>query len=94
MKESNKDKNKIKKLKQQINSQQKIINRLTKTISTKLSCSVCDSQNIIYIYCTNCGTLSVCKTHFRYIPRTRLCPLCNGRTVSRRWSMSVPKSCQ
>ena len=60
MKESNKDKNnKIKKLEQQINSQQKIINLLTKTMSTKLSCLV---------------------------------SLCNEKTVSRRWSMSVPKS--
>ena len=86
------DKQKIKKLKQQIKSQEKTIRRLTESTQQNLTCSICDSKNIILIYCTTCGTLPICNTHFRYIPRTRICPLCMQMTVSRRWSMTVPNS--
>merc|ERR1711868_303383 len=88
------EKRKIRKLEQKIKSQEKTIRRLKKSTQQNFQCSICDSKNIVYIYCTNCATFPICKSHFCYIPRTRLCPLCNEKTISRRWSMTVPNSLQ
>ena len=84
------EKRKLRKLEQKIKSKEKTISRLKKSIQQNCQCSICDSKNTIYIYCTTCATFPICKTHFCSIPLTRLCPLCNQRTISRRWSMTVP----
>ena len=82
---------KLKQLKEKVAENKKLIQNLTLSKQKKLACVTCTSKNINLIYCTSCGTQPVCNTHFRNIPRSRKYPLCNQSTISRRWSMPVPK---
>ena len=79
---------KYRKLKKKIGNNQMAIQQLQ---SRKLTCISCASTQINLIYCTSCGSIPICKLHFRNRARTKQCPKCGHATLTRRWSIPVPQ---
>ena len=86
---SEKRKEKMKKLQSQIEQNQNAIQHLLSRAT--LNCVSCSSNQIKLIFCSSCGSIPICKLHFRNRPRTRQCPKCGQPSLSRRWSMPVPQ---
>ena len=82
---------KIRQLKEQIAKNEAAIARIQSQNDTKLTCTLCNSTKIDLVYCTSCHTVPVCKLHYRNCPRTKKCPKCQQTSLTRRWSIPVPK---
>ena len=86
---SEKRKEKFQKLKRKIQENENAIQQLQSR--SERTCVSCNSKNTMLIYCTSCGSIPICKQHFRNRPRTRQCPLCGQPSLTRRWAIPFPK---
>ena len=82
---------KIRQLKEKIAKNEAAIARILSHSDAKLTCCLCSSSKIDLVYCTSCHTVPVCKLHYRNCPRTKKCPKCQQTSLTRRWSIPVPK---
>ena len=57
--------------------------------SRRMICINCNSSQVNLSYCTSCGSIPICKLHFRNRARTKQCPKCGNSSLTRRWSMPV-----
>ena len=69
----------------------KILSQSDSSDISKLTCCLCSSTKIDLVYCASCHTVPVCKLHYRNCPRTKKCPKCQQTSLTRRWSIPVPK---
>ena len=83
---------KIRQLKAKIAKNEKTIAEILSKINSNMKCCMCNSKNIYLIYCTSCHTVPVCQLHFRSCPKTKECPKCNQNSLTRRWSIPLPKN--
>ena len=82
---------KIHQLKAKIAKNEANIERLMTKRNKKSTCCVCKSDKIELVYCTSCHTVPVCKLHLRDRQRTQKCPRCEQCSLTRRWSIPLPK---
>ena len=82
---------KIRQLKAKITRNEEAIAKLVSQNDSKILCCMCNSTKISLVYCASCNTIPVCKLHFRHCPKTRKCPKCQQTSLTRRWSIPVPK---
>ena len=80
---------KIRQLKAKIAKNEENIERLMSRRIRK--CFLCKSDKIELVYCTSCHTVPVCRLHLRDRQRTQKCPRCEQSSLTRRWSIPLPK---
>ena len=80
---------KIRHLKAKIEQNQKAIAELVS--HSNIRCCLCHSSNIDLVYCASCHSVPVCKFHYRNCPKTKKCPKCQQPSLTRRWSIPIPK---
>ena len=82
---------KIRHLKEKIAKNEEAIAKLLSQSDSKMKCCLCNSTKIDLVYCASCHSVPVCKLHYRNCPKTKKCPKCQQTSLTRRWSIPVPK---
>ena len=83
---------KFRQLKAKILKNEEAIAKLLSKVHSNMECCICKSKNINLIYCASCHTVPVCNLHCRSCSKTKQCPKCNQTSLTRRWSIPLPKT--